>query len=831
VSAAAVGIVDLVGSLSKKPSDTPSDPSQLQLSPADEFKSTADTVPALIETFNPALESTLYSALGAAPLAPPLVGEFHALRVKAAPFGHNAPLQPVLDARGMIVGQQEWMLDSIVIQITIPLAAETVLQRVRETLGSFLPPPKSIRVTISQGQDSISGDVLVNGTTQIGQYEVEVSDFSTAKPLMFDIRSGAFQRNLRLTWEQKQIFGEANIQGFAVFHLTVDGQPPITVLAGRTASRSTATGRSSISVMEQIAITNESAIPPDADAQKVIYLDSTYGQIVPGSYVGLERGTRKIVATAVSVHDVSAARYGMTGRITQLTLDHGWWQPDDLMLTAARETTVYAQSEQIALSEAPITDDVTGSTIELDDIYDGLKPGRWLIVTGERTDLPGNTGGITGTELVMLGGVDQGGRSTDGGALSVTDTGGNPRAGETAHTFLRLASPLSYSYKRTSVTIYGNVVEATQGETKNETLGSGDAAQTLQQFTLRQSPLTYVSAANATGIESTLQVRVNNILWGEVESLNAAGADDRVYTTTTDDQDNTTITFGDGQHGMRLPTGAENVKALYRVGIGQGGNVDSGRISLLATRPVGVKSVINPIASSGGAGRDEIDQVRRNSSQGLGALDRLVSVSDYQDFARAFGGVAKATASHLSDGKRQVVYVTIAAPGGEKADVNSGLLMNLQDALTRLGDPQVAVRVDECELLLMVINACVKVLPAYDWADVQPAITAALLAQFSFEKQEPGEAVPLSLVTTAIQDVDGVDYVDVEGFDTISENDVASADALKQKLMSLRTPDVAGSVGGLGERIDPKTGALLPAQIVYLSAQAPATLILTEIVS
>ncbi|HEY7403854.1 MAG TPA: putative baseplate assembly protein [Candidatus Angelobacter sp.] len=829
----AVGVVDLVAPLSRKPSATPTDRSQLQLSAADEFKSTADTVPALIETFNPVLESTLYPALGAAPMASPPPSEFHALRVKAAPFGHNAPLQPVLDARGMIIGQQEWMLDSIGIQITIAPAAETAGGRLREFLGAFVPQPgSSIRITISRGEDSASGDVLVGGTAQIGPYQVKVSQpAGTTNQSELDIAVITLNRKFSVAWGQTPLLGEASTHGFVVYQLKVDAQPPITVLAGRTASRSSATGRTSISVLEQLTITDESAIPPNKDARKVIYLDSSYGQILPGSYVGLERGTLKIVAKAVSVRDVSAARYGMTGRVTQLTLDQEWWQQDDLMLTAARETTVYAQSEQISLSEAPVTDDVAGSTIELHDIYEGLKPGRWLIVSGERTDLPGNAGGITGAELVMLGGVDQGGKPTDGGAaFSVTDAGGNPRAGEMAHSFLRLASPLSYTYKRTSVTIYGNVVEATHGETKNETLGSGDATQTLQQFTLHQLPLTYVSAANATGIKSTLQVRVNNILWSEVESLNAAGENDRVYTTTADDQDNTTITFGDGKHGRRLPTGAENVKATYRVGIGQGGNVDAGRISLLATRPLGVKSVVNPIASSGGADRDEIDQVRRNSAQGLGALDRLVSVSDYQDFARAFAGVAKATASHLSDGKRQVVYVTMAAQGGERVDMNSGLLMNLQNALADLGDPNLAVRVDERELLLMVIKAGVKTLPAYNWADVQPAITAALLVQFGFDEQKLGEAVPLSLVTAAIQDVEGVDYVDIEGFESISENDVASADALNQKLASLRTPGVAASIGGLGERIDPKTGALLPAQIVYLSTHVPATLILTEIV-
>ena len=46
----------------------------------------------------------------------------------------------------------------------------------------------------------------------------------------------------------------------------------------------------------------------------------------------------------------------------------------------------------------------SGNTIELDELYTGLDSGRWLIISGERTDIP-NVSGVPATELVMLGGV------------------------------------------------------------------------------------------------------------------------------------------------------------------------------------------------------------------------------------------------------------------------------------------------------------------------------------------------------------------------------------------------------------------------------------------
>ncbi|UUZ53292.1 hypothetical protein LP419_31085 [Massilia sp. H-1] len=71
--------------------------------------------------------------------------------------------------------------------------------------------------------------------------------------------------------------------------------------------------------------------------------------------------------------------------------------------------------------------------------------------------------------------------------------------GDTVHTYLEFASPLAYKFKRSTVRIRANVVRATHGETRREVLGSGDAAKALQTFTLKQAPLTYVSASTVSG--------------------------------------------------------------------------------------------------------------------------------------------------------------------------------------------------------------------------------------------------------------------------------------------------------------------------------------------
>ena len=534
------------------------------------------------------------------------------------------------------------------------------------------------------------------------------------------------------------------------------------------------------------------------EEENIIYLDSGYDKITPNSWVVVDmraadglfenftpQSDKLLITKTKDVSpSISRAEYGITGKTTRLNLGDSVWinfkEDVDLKTSAPsefrliRQTVVHAQSEQLELADEPITYDVCGDRIELGSLYNGLRSGRWIIVSGERTDIP-NTSGVKASELAMLSGVEQ-----------IYD---EDLPGDTIHSTLILAKKLAYTYKRDTVKIYGNVVKATHGETRNEVLGSGDAAQAMQAFTLKQPPLTYVSAPNASGIKNTLVVRVNDVEWKEAESLVELSPQDRNFVTKTDDEAKTTVIFGNGEQGARLPTGIENVKAVYRNGIGKPGNVKAEQISLLMTKPLGVREVINPLRASGGADKETGDQARRNVPIALMALDRLVSTRDYADFARTFAGIGKASAVRLLDGHRQVVHLTIAGADDIPIDVNSDLYNNLRRALSKYGDSFVPVQIAMRELLALVIVANVHILPDYLWESVEPKIRTALFDTFSFERRELGQSVFLSEVVSVIQAVKGVLYVDVDILDSISETEIKDEEKLKIKKVSWIDPE------------------------------------------
>jgi len=368
-------------------------------------------------------------------------------------------------------------------------------------------------------------------------------------------------------------------------------------------------------------------------------------------------------------------------------------------------------------------------------------------------------------------------------------------------------------------------------------LGNGDASQAFLTFALHQSPLTYLSAATPAGAQSTLTVTVNEIEWQETGDLSALGPTDHAYTTLTDNSAQTSVIFGSGENGARVPTGTANVKAVYRYGIGSGGNVDAQQISQLATQPGGVQSVINPLPATGGADPDTASQARVNTPLAVKALDRLVSVQDYADFSRSYAGIGKAASIKLSNGRRQVVFVTIA--GAEDIPIlpTSDLYRNLVQALQQLGDPHLPILVGVRNAKLLVIAAGIQVLPDYQFEDVEPNVRSALLNTFSFDQRNLGQTAFLSEAISAMQGVAGVAFVNVSVFDSIADDITAAALASLSSTL-VRRGHVAAKLAYVDSSLNPNAKAnptaqdyfqIQPAEIVYLSPDIPDTLILTEI--
>jgi predicted phage baseplate assembly protein len=229
-----------------------------------------------------------------------------------------------------------------------------------------------------------------------------------------------------------------------------------------------------------------------------------------------------------------------------------------------------------------------------------------------------------------------------------------------------------------------------------------------------------------------------------------------VYVVRIADDGPATVLFGDGQQGARLPTGTENVVARYRTGIGPLGEVEEGRLTLLLTRPLGVRTVSNPVPAVGAANPESLDDARANAPLRVLALDRITSVRDYEDFARAFAGIGKAQATVLWGGNARFVYLTVAASNGDPVPKSSVLYQNLQAALAQASGSAYEVRVDSYQPRFFQLSAGVAVEPRRVSADVLAEVRAALQTHFSYARRQFAQPVTASEVLTVIQGVRGV---------------------------------------------------------------------------
>lgn len=174
------------------------------------------------------------------------------------------------------------------------------------------------------------------------------------------------------------------------------------------------------------------------------------------------------------VTTVAQQQFSLSAKVTCLTLNTA--------IHAAkafnrRTAVLLAQSQSLALAATPIGFVLPCNTTEfqLDRAVEGLQAGQRLALRGEIAAAGEKSGSSTWqSEIVQLKTIAM---------------------GDSSHTQLTFEMGLTNAYIRHTVTLNANIADATHGETvANEVLGSGDGTQSNQHFSLKQQPLTYVSA-------------------------------------------------------------------------------------------------------------------------------------------------------------------------------------------------------------------------------------------------------------------------------------------------------------------------------------------------
>lgn len=436
-------------------------------------------------------------------------------------------------------------------------------------------------------------------------------------------------------------------------------------------------------------------------------------------------------------------RFGLLARTTRIELDAAVGPQWDL-----RETLVLAGPQRLMPfgdPPAPPGADIAEPAPTADGLRQlvavGLPVDGVVALAGRKVAISGLSAGRPFAEIATVAAVD-------GGVIT-------------------LEASLRSAFDADSMFANANVAEASHGETVVQHLGSGDATQAGQRFTLVRSPLSF--APSPSGPQPQLRVYVNGVEWQRVHSLDEVDGDFPGYMIRIRDDGATTVLFGDGVNGARLPTGLHSVVARYRVGLGVAGNLAPERLKVLTDPPPGVVAALNPVAASGGRGPDTLEQAKARSVFATRVAGGPITRSELEDAVWATGEVGRVVLRLLAvPAVSQLVQITIAGKdrtSPASAVVSADFCAALERELTRIApSPGRRFRVQSFathDVSIVILRGSLEIASGVTQAEVSERMVAVLSQHTDFAQGEFGQTLSVSQVDSWLRDVPGLTAFDL----------------------------------------------------------------------
>jgi hypothetical protein len=332
-----------------------------------------------------------------------------------------------------------------------------------------------------------------------------------------------------------------------------------------------------------------------------------------------------------------------------------------------------------------------------------------------------------------------------------------------------------------NVSVYGNLVEATQGKTEREAvLGNGDSRQVFQTFKLPKSPLTYFNSKSETPpAVPELQVYVNDRLWQRVPSFFNHGPKEEIYIVREDTNGDSWVQFGDGKTGARLPSGIKNVVTKYRTGIGAHGGVKE-NTSIQGGRLDRFDQIGLPGVVSGGAQPETGENARKAAPGKIQSLGRLVSLKDFESETLAIPGVSKASAAWQLEDNIPTLVVTVLMKNGREKEI-SDVQQILNGYNHCRGPARFPILICPGHLKFVYLDVTISIDPTLRRELIEKAIKTALgisgeegngidgaTGLFGIQQRQFGQKEYATRIEGTIQNVQGVVWVKVTAFDALN---------------------------------------------------------------
>ena len=206
-------------------------------------------------------------------------------------------------------------------------------------------------------------------------------------------------------------------------------------------------------------------------------------------------------------------------------------------------------------------------------------------------------------------------------------------------------------------------------------------------------------------------------------------------------------------------------------------------------------------------------------------MDRIVSIHDFENFARCFAGIGKAKASEIWNGTRLIVHLSIATPSGQRLDPLT--CENITQSIERFKDPPIPFMLDSFNQKTFSLAAKIKVSEDMLSDKVLESVKNIILDTFSFEKRQFAQPVTLSEVLTLIQNVQGVLFVDLDEFhldddsneEVVTGNSISISSRHGQKQTEITQNKLERYLSCSPAYYDDKMKKIIPTEILIVNPQ------------
>lgn len=318
------------------------------------------------------------------------------------------------------------------------------------------------------------------------------------------------------------------------------------------------------------------------------------------------------------------------------------------------------------------------------------------------------------------------------------------------------------------------LVKSVQGQTVADApLGSSNGAEN-QEYFLTFKPL----------IDGTLKVEVDDGAGFEQYSsrenfLNSTSIS-KDYVAETDATDNTKVQFGDGRQGKIPNPGVDNIRAVYRIGADQDGNVGASTVTVNKSGISFVNRIFNPRPAVGWAAKEgstetDLARLKIEGPASIRVLDRGITPEDDEALAVAYTDtngsklVSRAKAIEETFGVKTIELVVVGFGGSILTEVQRTALEEYFNGNKETGIDGKLLANHE----LTVVNYTPRVIDMTatvtggNEEQIKNAVTALLNPTATFsdgvtKRWDFGALVPFSVIISAIFENDPVNIKKVD---------------------------------------------------------------------